>query len=58
MRPITSLLGANAFEVRSSGEELMTALARKTFLELTEPMAKVSTLMLEYTKSELSVICS
>src|ERR1700681_1534767 len=56
-RPMRTTSGANAFDVVSSGDELITALARKTFDVLTAPTARVSTLILEYTNTELSVTC-
>src|SRR5260370_28789377 len=56
-RPMRTTSGANAFDVVSSGDELITALARNTFDVLTPPVARVSTLMFAYTKTELSVTC-
>ncbi len=55
---MSTTFGANAFEVVSSGDELITALARNTFAVLTEPIARVSTLIFVYTNTELSVTCS
>jgi len=52
MTPIKSRQGAKAAADVSSGDVLITALTKKTDLELTDPITLVSTLMLGYTNSE------